>query len=49
MSSQADFNSSEIVTKILELCNRVLENVDESRNAEQTAETKKINIFMEKK
>ena len=30
MNSRADSNSSEIATKILELCNRVVENVDES-------------------
>ena len=34
MSSRADSNNSEIATKILELCNRVLENLDESRSAE---------------
>ena len=49
MSSRADSNNTEIATKILELCNRVLENVDESRSAEQSAEEKRINLFIQKK
>ena len=34
MTSRASFDNAEIVTKILELCERVLENVNESRMEE---------------
>lgn len=34
MTSAAPFDNAEVVAKILELCNRVLENVAESRMVE---------------
>ena len=35
MTSKTTFDNAEIVAKILELCDRVLENVNESRMDEQ--------------
>ena len=49
MTSKAPFDNAEVVAKILELCNRVLENVAESRLAEQEAENERIGIYNDKK
>jgi len=49
ITAKAPFDNAEVVAKILELCNRVLENVNESRMAETEDENEKIKLFMEKK
>eukprot|EP00828_Plagiopyla_frontata_P020279 TRINITY_DN258_c0_g2_i4.p1 TRINITY_DN258_c0_g2~~TRINITY_DN258_c0_g2_i4.p1 ORF type:complete len:248 (+),score=37.09 TRINITY_DN258_c0_g2_i4:499-1242(+) len=49
ITSKAQFDNAEIVAKILELCDRVLENVNESRMAEQEEENEKIKMYQAKK
>ncbi len=49
MSSKAPFDNAEVVAKILELCNRVLENIAASRQAESEAENQRIGLYQDKK
>eukprot|EP00828_Plagiopyla_frontata_P012893 TRINITY_DN1746_c0_g1_i1.p1 TRINITY_DN1746_c0_g1~~TRINITY_DN1746_c0_g1_i1.p1 ORF type:complete len:401 (+),score=80.30 TRINITY_DN1746_c0_g1_i1:141-1343(+) len=46
--SQQEETSPEVIAKLLELCNRVLQNIQDSRMAETAAENKRIEIFTNK-